>query len=181
MVKSDKMVLSSKERKEKKMSLTIRRELDDLNDFNFWGGAVAHWEKIKALGLKNDVETYISNCYPYGLTDVELNQFVWFELDGFIQEMEKEQKEKQEEKQEQLKAQAREELTRKGFIVDSSFEGDFKTWMGVYARPYDKPTYLDPSDGKEAEEQEKYSINGFKQDFSEWFEWEIDGLKIKEN
>lgn len=40
--------------------------------------------------------------------------------------------------------------------------------------------YLDPQNDKEAEEQEQYSINGFKQDFSEWFEWEIKNLKIKE-
>ena len=82
--------------------------------------------------------------------------------------------------QKYLKAQVREELKEQGFIIDSSFEGDFKTWIGVYARPKDKPTYLDPQNDKEAEEQEQYSINGFKQDFSEWFEWEIKNLKIKE-
>ena len=82
--------------------------------------------------------------------------------------------------QQYLKAQVREELKEQGFIIDSSFEGDFKTWIGVYARPKDKPTYLDPQNDKEAEEQEQYSINGFKQDFSEWFEWEIKNLKIKE-
>src|SRR5699024_11754755 len=70
--------------------------------------------------------------------------------------------------QQYLKAQVREELKEQGFIIDSSFEGDFKTWIGVYARPKDKPTYLDPQNDKEAEEQEQYSINGFKQDFSEW-------------
>ena len=82
--------------------------------------------------------------------------------------------------QQYLKAQVREELKEQGFIIDSSFEGDFKTWIGVYARPKDKPTYLDPQNDKEVEEQEQYSINGFKQDFSEWFEWEIKNLKIKE-
>ena len=82
--------------------------------------------------------------------------------------------------QQYLKAQVREELKEQGFVIDGSFEGDFKTWIGVYARPQDKPTYLDPTNGKEAEEQEKYSINGFKQDFSEWFEWKIENLKIKE-
>lgn len=82
--------------------------------------------------------------------------------------------------QQYLKAQVREELKEQGFIIDSSFEGDFKTWIGVYARPKDKPTYLDPQNDKEVEEQEQYSINGFKQDFSECFEWEIKNLKIKE-
>ena len=50
--------------------------------------------------------------------------------------------------QQYLKAQVREELKEQGFIIDSSFEGDFKTWIGVYARPKDKPTYLDPQNDK---------------------------------
>ncbi|EHQ9018145.1 hypothetical protein KI103_003155 [Enterococcus faecalis] len=81
---------------------------------------------------------------------------------------------------EELKEQARTELNEWGLIIDGCFEGDFETWIGCYARPKDKPTYLDPQNDKEAEEQEQYSINGFKQDFSEWFEWEIKNLKIKE-
>jgi len=80
--------------------------------------------------------------------------------------------------QQYLKAQVREELKEQGFVIDGSFEGDFSTWIGVYARPKDKPTYLDPQDDKELKEQEKYSINRLKQDFSEWFEWGIENLKI---
>ena len=38
--------------------------------------------------------------------------------------------------QQYLKAQVREELKEQGFIIDSSFEGDFKTWIGVYARRF---------------------------------------------
>lgn len=73
-----------------------------------------------------------------------------------------------------IKAQVREELTKKGFLIDSSFEyGDNNEWVGVYARPQDKPTALDPYDEEEEKEQEKYAINGMKQDFSEWFEWDI--------
>lgn len=69
-------------------------------------------------------------------------------------------------------------LDKMGYIVDSYFEGDYITWIGVYARPKDKPTYLDPRDAEEAALQEKYSVNGFKQDFSEWFEWEIKDNEI---
>lgn len=65
------------------------------------------------------------------------------------------------------------ELRKKGFVVDSYFEGDYDTWIGVYARPKDKPTYLDPSTAEEARLQDKYRVDGFKQDFSEWFEWKI--------
>ncbi|MGH1892199.1 Phi-29-like late activator, partial [Enterococcus durans] len=41
-----------------------------------------------------------------------------------------------------LKQRIREILSKKGLIVDGSFEGDYVTWIGVYARPKDKPTYL---------------------------------------
>lgn len=81
---------------------------------------------------------------------------------------------------EELKKQARVMLEKKGYIVDSPFEGDFERWIGVYARPKDKPTYLDATDGEEVGLQELYSVNGFKQDFAEWFEGEIvEGKLIK--
>ncbi|GGD05861.1 Phi-29-like late activator [Enterococcus wangshanyuanii] len=73
----------------------------------------------------------------------------------------------------ELEAKARKLLLAKDFVPDSYFEGDYATWIGVYARPKDKPTYLDANDHEEYLLQEKYSQNGFKQDFSEWFEWEI--------
>lgn len=81
---------------------------------------------------------------------------------------------------EELKQQARVMLEKKGYIVDSPFEGDFERWIGVYARPKDKPTYLDPTDGEEVGLQEVYSVDGFKQDFAEWFEGEIVEGKVKE-
>ncbi|HGC5962563.1 Phi-29-like late activator [Enterococcus faecalis] len=82
---------------------------------------------------------------------------------------------------EELKQQARVLLEKKGYIVDSPFEGDFERWIGVYARPKDKPTYLDPTDGEEAGLQELYSVDGFKQDFAEWFEFEVVEGKLKED
>ncbi|PQG48404.1 hypothetical protein CUS80_00255 [Enterococcus faecium] len=65
-------------------------------------------------------------------------------------------------------------LSKKKFVLDGSFEGDFSTWVGVYARPADKPPYLDPVNAEEAELQNMYrDEDGFARDFSEWFEWEI--------
>ncbi|WP_249540745.1 hypothetical protein, partial [Escherichia coli] len=69
--------------------------------------------------------------------------------------------------------QVREILKKKGYIVDSYFESDYVTWVGVYARPENKPTYLDPATSEDAYLQNKYRVDDFKQDFAEWFEWEI--------
>ncbi len=79
-----------------------------------------------------------------------------------------------------IQEQVKERLLKKGYVVDSNFEGDYATWVGVYARPEDKPTYLDASTAEEAALQNKYRVDGFKRDFSEWFEWEINEGKISE-
>ena len=82
---------------------------------------------------------------------------------------------------EALKEEVRKVLRKKGYVVDSYFEGDYVEYIGVYARPEDKPTYLDPLNEEEFRLQEKYSVDGFKQDFAEWFEWGIkDGHLVEE-
>ena len=79
-----------------------------------------------------------------------------------------------------IKNQVREILRKKGYLVDSYFEGDYETWLGVYARPENKPTYLDPTTSEDAYLQNRYRVDGFKQDFAEWFEWEIENGEVKE-
>lgn len=41
-----------------------------------------------------------------------------------------------------------------GYIVYSYFEDDYAPWIGVHARPKDKPAYLDPRDAEGAALQE---------------------------
>ncbi|EMF0128875.1 hypothetical protein EQ856_08930 [Enterococcus hirae] len=80
---------------------------------------------------------------------------------------------------EQLKEQARKGLQERRLIIEGSFEGDFETYMGCYARPINKPTALDPMNEQEVQEQEKHAMNGFPQDFTEWYEWEINNGKLE--
>lgn len=77
---------------------------------------------------------------------------------------------------EQLKEQARKGLQERGLIIEGSFEGDFETYMGCYARSINKPTALDPMNEQEVQEQEKHAMNGFPQDFTEW---EINNGKLE--
>ncbi|OJG49244.1 Uncharacterised protein [Enterococcus gallinarum] len=79
-----------------------------------------------------------------------------------------------------IKNQVREILRKKSYLVDSYFEGDYETWVGVYARPENKPTYLDPTTSEDGYLQNRYRVDGFKQDFAEWFEWEIENGEVKE-
>ena len=78
-----------------------------------------------------------------------------------------------------IKEKVREFLSEKGYVAET-FDGDFETWIAVYARPVNMPSSLDPSDWEEAALQDKYSRNGFKQDFSEYFECKIKGAELVE-
>ena len=78
-----------------------------------------------------------------------------------------------------IKEKVREFLSEKGYVAET-FDGDFETWIAVYARPVNMPSSLDPSDWEEAALQDKYGRNGFKQDFSEYFEWKIKGAELVE-
>jgi hypothetical protein len=72
-----------------------------------------------------------------------------------------------------LKKEIAKLLINKGYLKDSDFEYCFKkdySFLGCYARPKDKPTYLDPQNNEESYLQEYYAIDGMKQDFSEWVE-----------
>ena len=69
------------------MSLTIREELYDLNDFKFWGGAVSRWKEIQELNLEIEVMEILDEQYPEGLTEGELNDAIWYDFDDFIEEM----------------------------------------------------------------------------------------------
>lgn len=75
------------------MSLTIKKELDSLNDFDFWGGAISRWKEIQELGLEDDVMEMIEDLYPNGLTNTELNDLIWFEFDDFIEENQEKEEE----------------------------------------------------------------------------------------
>lgn len=66
--------------------LIIKEELYDLNNFNFWSGAVSRWEEIKELGLENEVMDIVLESYPDGATKTELNDLIWFGFDEIIEE-----------------------------------------------------------------------------------------------
>lgn len=64
--------------------LTVKSEMS-LREFDAWSGAK---NTLKYLTLEeiDQLETYIVDMFPDGLTDTELNDFLWFE-DDFIAEL----------------------------------------------------------------------------------------------
>lgn len=58
----------------------------DLLDGNFkpWSGAVSRWEEILDNDLLEELNDFLEDTYPDGMTETELNDFLWFDGDEFL-------------------------------------------------------------------------------------------------
>lgn len=60
--------------------MTIKKEVTTKNDFEFWDGAVYTVDKLDDKEFERVINE-LELTYPEGMTDVELNDFFWFEQD----------------------------------------------------------------------------------------------------
>ena len=51
-----------------------------LKNFDFWSGAKDTVKYLTESELET-IESYLEELYPEGMTDTELNDFIWFEDD----------------------------------------------------------------------------------------------------
>ena len=58
-----------------------------LRDFEAWSGAIETKKIILDLGLEEEFEGLIDECYPEGLTDTELNDILWFDSDWILESL----------------------------------------------------------------------------------------------
>ena len=51
-----------------------------IHDFKFWSGAI---DTVECLTIEelDEIEEILSEVYPHGLTQTEVNDFFWFERD----------------------------------------------------------------------------------------------------
>lgn len=56
-------------------------EVDDLESFDAWSGAVETKEAVIAAGKSKEFEAMIDEIYPDGVTETELNDLLWFDAD----------------------------------------------------------------------------------------------------
>jgi hypothetical protein len=54
-----------------------------IEDFNAWSGAKETKAAIIEAGKTEEFDSFIEELYPDGLTDTQLNDFLWFD-EGFI-------------------------------------------------------------------------------------------------
>ena len=79
--------------------LYIKEELD-LNTFKAWGGAVSRLEEIKELGMIELAQECIEIIFmdEENVTETDINDALWFDMDDFIESYKEEEAEKEKEK-----------------------------------------------------------------------------------
>ena len=63
--------------------MTIKTETT-IKNFDFWSGAKDTVKYLTESELET-IESYLEELYPEGMTDTELNDFIWFEDDTFAE------------------------------------------------------------------------------------------------
>lgn len=61
--------------------LTITNTYYGLDNFEPWSGAETTFENIKEAGKLEELETLLTDWYPDGIEEVQLNDILWFEND----------------------------------------------------------------------------------------------------
>ena len=59
--------------------MEIKKDIDDLYDFDAWSGAVDTRQKILDAGKGTEFMAALEDIYPDGMTETELNDLLWFE------------------------------------------------------------------------------------------------------
>ena len=50
-----------------------------IDQFKPWSGAVDTFNRIKEAELLSELESWLEELYPDGMTDTELNDLLWFD------------------------------------------------------------------------------------------------------
>lgn len=65
----------------------VQKEIN-LEDFKAWAGAVSRLEKIIEYDMVDVATDYIIAVLGDTFTETELNDFLWFEMDDLLEEIE---------------------------------------------------------------------------------------------
>lgn len=66
----------------------IKEEEIILGNFEAWSGAVSRLYRIIELDIEDEASEYIQMCLGDRFSDTDLNDFLWFEMDDFIEQYE---------------------------------------------------------------------------------------------
>ena len=77
------------------MEFTIKQEMT-LGNFKAWSGGKDRLDKIIELDIIDEASEFISENIGTELDETELNDFLWFEMDDFIEGYEEEEEDEEE-------------------------------------------------------------------------------------
>lgn len=66
---------------------TIKKEIS-LLEHNAWSGAINKLKQIEDLDIVDEATEYILNYLGEEFSETDLNDFIWFEMDEFIEQYE---------------------------------------------------------------------------------------------
>ena len=58
--------------------------ISDFDDYKPWQGAVDTYELIKDAGKLDELESYLEDCYPDGVTATQINDILWFDSEDIL-------------------------------------------------------------------------------------------------
>ena len=68
-----------------------------LEDFKAWSGAVDTLDRVKEADKCDELESILDDMYPEGMSETELNDFLWFEPEQIYDWLSIEEEEEEEE------------------------------------------------------------------------------------
>lgn len=64
--------------------MKVTKEIN-LENFEWWSGAVETAEKITEAGAWEELESILEELYPEGIDETSLNDLLWFESDWIFE------------------------------------------------------------------------------------------------
>ena len=60
----------------------------NFSDYQPWAGAIDTYALIDCYNKLEDLDRLITECYPDGLTETELNDILWFDSEWILEQLE---------------------------------------------------------------------------------------------
>lgn len=73
---------------------------EGIDNYEPWSGAVDRWNEIVEAGKLYELEALLEEEYPEGMSETDLNDFIWFEEDTWRDWLDMEEEEDDEDEDE---------------------------------------------------------------------------------
>ena len=73
---------------------------EGIDNYEPWDGAVSRYEEIYNAGKLYELESLLEEEYPEGMSETDLNDFIWFEEDTWRDWLDMEEEDEEEEEEE---------------------------------------------------------------------------------